>query len=230
MVKKRSTKKKSTKRIKKILPDRTSKKITSKENDQLAWLFLIIILVFSAFLGFYFYNEGSNVFEFAGADWIIEEYANFTAYHGRFLALDGSNYHYNIWLRNDPRKNNVPTEGIFNTFKYNAIVSFDKTIGECRGELTRAVLDLGQFLNGGVGTKNLETATTDLEVSQLNNVSHVDCSLNIYDTIIILEEGEASVIKDSQNPFCYTIKVQDCGDILGIEKFMIKTIDDFGDN
>jgi uncharacterized membrane protein len=115
-------KKKSAKKVKKVLPNRASKKVINKENKQLAWFFLIVVLVFSAFLGAYLYNENSKLFEFAGAEWTIEEYEHFTAYHGRFLALDGSNSHHNIWLRKDPRENLVPAEGIFNTFKYGVSV------------------------------------------------------------------------------------------------------------
>jgi len=220
-------KKKSTKKIKKVLSDHVSKKIINKENGQLTWFFLIVILVFSAFLGIYFYNENSKVFEFSGAEWIIEERGSITSYHGRFPALDGSNVNYNVWLRNDPRENNIPVEGVFDTFKYGGIVSFDKTIEECRGEIARRVFDLGHFLRVGVGIGILEPATTDFEVSQLKNISHINCSLNLNKTIIILEEGETSVFKDSQNHFCYVIRIKDCEDVLGIEKFIVKTIDDF---
>lgn len=223
-------KKKSTKKVKKNVPGKTSKRIISEENKQLTWFFLIIALVFSSFLGVYFYNESSKSFEFVGVDWVIEEYEHFTAYHGRFPALDGSSIHYNIFPRNDPRENNIPTEGNFDTFKYGGIISFDKVIGECRGNIGRAVVDLGGFLAEGVGISKLEIATTDFGVSQLKNISHIDCSLNLNRTVVILEEGETSVVKDSQNPFCYIIKVKDCDDVLGTEKFIVKTIDDFGDN
>ena len=222
-------KKKLAKKVKKILPNKASKKVINKENRQLTWFFLIIVLVFSSFLGVYFYNESSKRFEFAGANWIIEEYEHFTAYHVIFPTLDGSRNNHNIWLRNDPRENNIPTEGNFDSFKYGGIVSFDRVIGECRGDVSRAVTDLSSFLISGLGVRSLETATTDYSVSQLKNVSHIDCSLNLNRTVVILSEGETSVLKDSQNPFCYIIKVKDCSDVLGIEKFMVKTIDDFGD-
>ena len=203
------------------------KKELTKENRQLLWFFVVVIVFFSAFLIPYFYNESTKKFEVVGADWVIEEYDGFTAYHAKFPALSGEGINYNIWLRNDPRTNEVPTNGTFNSFKYGGIFSFDEVIGECRGDVARVVADLSGFIERGVGVGPISVATTNPEAYKQNK-TYADCN-TLDRTVIILKIGETFVVQSSENSFCYTINIKDCEDILGMEKFMIKTIEDFGD-
>ena len=93
-------KKNSIKETKETQPEKKpSKKIISKENQQLIWFFLIIAVVFASFLIPYFYVEGLNKFEFVGIEWVQEEYTNLEVYHGRFFAFNGADLIYNIYHR-----------------------------------------------------------------------------------------------------------------------------------
>lgn len=203
------------------------KSIQEKENKQLFWFFVIIVLVFMAFLIPYFWTENLKSFEHGGADWMVEDYENFKIYHGRFMALNGANLFYNVFLRGDPRKNNVPTEGIFDKFKYGGIVSFSPEVDKCRGDLSRVMLDLGAFLKQGVGVGQISSGSTDESVANETNKRFAQCETISDRTLIIIEMGDNSVTQNKDNPFCYTIKVENCDDISSVEKFIIKTIDDF---
>ena len=35
------------------------------------------------------------------------------------------------------------------------------------------------------------------------------------------------IVQDSENPFCYIIKAKDCNDVSSVERFIVKTVDDF---
>lgn len=204
-----------------------SKKIKAKEDQQLFVFFCIIVIVFAAFLIPYFYIEKSKFFKYAGAEWLIEDYDLFIAYHVRFPVLSGQTERFhNVWFRNDPREINVPVEGEFSSFKYGGLISFDEFTGSCLGEFSRAVLDLSGFVGLGIGTEKVEVATTDKFISLEEDRRYALCDNTLDRTLIILQKGDRRVFQDEKNPYCYTINVESCDDILGIEAFMLKTIND----
>lgn len=206
------------------LPKKYSQK---KEDRQLIWFFVVIGIVFGMFLVPYFWNESLKSFEYSEVAWAVEDYEDFKIYHGRFMALNGANLYYNIFLRGDPRENDVPTEGTFDEFKYGGVVSFSPEVDNCRGELSRVMLDLGAFLKQGVGVGVLESGSTDKVVANESNRRFAQCGTISDRTLVIVEIGESSVVQDKDNPFCYIIRAEDCNDVSSVERFMVKVVDDF---
>ena len=225
-------KKKQSKEIKENKTERKpSKKIISKENQQLIWFFLIIAVVFASFLGPYFYIEGLKKFDFAGIEWVEEKYTNLEVYHGRFFAFNGADLIYNIYVRNDPRTNNVSVEGEFNIFRSEGFISLGSGFENCRGEGVRVMADLSAFLRAGVGVRTLDVATTNLSFSKESGRTFADCSTPKDITVVKIQKGGGSWIsQDEENPFCYTINVDTCDDIMPVEKFMIESISAFKTN
>lgn len=203
-------------------------KIRESENRQLIWFFVVVGVIFASFLIPYFWVQNSKTFEWGGAEWFIEKDAYLDQlYHGRFMALDGGNYFYNVWLRNDPRADNVYTEGSFDNFKYGGYLSRTRDIQNCRGEIPRATVDLESFLKVGLGVGAMEKAAVESDLAEEFNYSRVDCSFDSNGTIVLLKMGEPSVIQDYTNPNCYIITIEHCEDNQPIEKFITKTIHDF---
>ena len=203
------------------------KSVQENENRQAFWFFAIIGIILATVLISYFWVEGAKSFEFGGADWVIEDYDNLKIYHGRFTALDGTNLNYNVFLRGDPRQSDVPTEGTFDKFKYGGVVSMTPEVDSCRGELSRVMLDLGAFLKQGVGVGQLVPGSTDKFIANESNRRFAQCETISDRTLVIIEIGDSSVAQDETNPFCYVIKAKDCNDITSVERFMVKTIEDF---
>ena len=204
------------------------KKVRESESRQLMWFLIIVGLVFVAFLIPYYWMEGSKTFEWGGAEWVIEDDVYLEQlYHGRFPALNGAEFYYNVYLRNDPREDNVYTEGEFDSFKYGGYISLTKEVQICRGEIPRASIDLKSFLKAGLGVSVVDNAAADKELAEEFNYSYVDCSMDLDRTVIILKMGEPSVVQDYNNPNCYIITIKDCEDNEPIEKFITKTIYDF---
>ena len=204
------------------------KSVIEHEERQLVWFFVIVGIVFAIVLVSYFGAESVKAFEFGGVDWRVEEYAEPLGiiYHGQFMALNGANMEFNIFLRNDPRTNDVFTEGNFIDFNYGGIISWSDEIEACRGEVSRAMADVGAFIITGIGVGKLETATTNPEVSDISDRKYVDCSSDLNKTVVVVQKGESSVIQDSDNSHCYVINVADCNDVAPMEKFITKTISD----
>lgn len=198
-----------------------SKKILQSENRQLAWVIGIIILCFAIFAGTYLYIQGQKSFDFAGASWKIEDYEDLRIWHGRFPAFINGNVTYNIYLRNDPRTNDVQIDGNLTYFRYGGFLSFTPEVDECRGDVPRVMVDLGSFLQSAVGMRSIEPGTTSGEVFKETGRTFADCSVSNRGVIIVQLGNESLISQNVKNPYCYTITIKDCLDILSVEKFMI---------
>lgn len=242
MVKTRSVKGKKEKSVRKLTHsmiikpsgegagEGPSKELMKREEGQLVWFFVIIAVVFLAFIIPYLYIQSQKSFEYSGVRWVIEENSGLKIYYARFPALDESNITYNAYLREDPRENNVTTNGTFVDFKVGAYISLSPDIDSCRGNVARVMIDLGSFLRFGVGVGNLTVASSDYAHSRETKRPYINCdSKNVKQTIVSINIGEPRVIQSNKNPYCYEIYVEDCNDISPVEKFITKTIGDIMD-
>jgi hypothetical protein len=203
--------------------------VIEKESRTLIWFFIIVGLVFASILVPYFASEGAKSFEYADISWQVEEYAEPTGmiYHGRFLSFVNPSLYYNIYLRLDPRENNVETVGTFNEFKYGGYVAWDEDVDVCRGELSRAMLDLAAFLKTGVGVGVINSSASSKALANSSGMDFVSCDVEDR-TVVIVDIGEVSrVVQDEDNPNCYTIYATDCDDLSSIEKFIVKSTEDW---
>lgn len=206
--------------------DKKHKSLSDTYDSQLFWFLLAVVVLFASFLVPYLFIENSKYFVYANSEWVIEEYPDFTAYHARFPRFDNLGGFHNIWLRNDPRELEVPSLGEFNSWRVRGVIAFDETVGECTGEVSRASGDLADFIANGIGARSVEVGTTDPVVAEELNRSLVNCFDTVGRTVVILQEGKSSVIQDEINEYCYTINVETCEDIKGIEYFMVKALND----
>lgn len=203
------------------LPKRSVRK---SEDRQLAWVVGVIAVVFIVTLGTYYWFEGAKSFEFGGVNWTIEDYGEFDVYHARFASLNGANLFYNLYLRNDPRRNDVPVDGEFKSFKYGGFISLSQEFEACRGEASRVMVDFGSFLKAGLGMKRIDVATSDAGFSLESGTRYANCYTTFDRSVFMLDVGENGVVQDDVNRFCYNIYVNDCNDILAIEKFMTEIV------
>jgi hypothetical protein len=203
------------------------KSTIEKENRQLIYFLIIVAIVFACILIPYFWIENSKTFKYSHATWAAEDYNGLKIFHGKFKAFNQENLSYNVFLRNDPRTNNISTEGSFDKFKYGGIVSMSPQVDECRGELSRVMMDLTSFLRQGVGVGPIEAGSTDEFVANTSSRRFATCDTVLDRTVVIIEIGEPSVIQDKTNTYCYTIYAKNCQDGSGVEKFMLETIEKF---
>lgn len=230
MAKKRVSKKKSFRKDELVIEEMIDEgkdpyvpnRVEGNEDKQLLWMVIIILVVFALFLIPYFYLESKKSFEFEDISWGIEEHGDLTIYHGIFRAFMKENKTYNIYLRQDPRENEVSTFGEFNKFTEQGIISASPDLEKCTGKgVYRMIADLSGFLRGAIGLSSVAAATTSIEYSQDNNVPYANCTSFDQTTIVIQIGNESFVSQSSENPYCYTLQVTGCEDIAPIEKFLV---------
>jgi hypothetical protein len=215
--------------------EKVKKSVREKENKQLIWFFVVVILVFASFLGTYFYFQSLKTFDFAGVEWVKEDYQNLELYHGRFPIVYKGEYiaNYNLYFRNDPRENNVSVvKGIKMRFWPEVIISNSPEAAECSGA-SRVTSDLGMFIKAFPWIKNLTGAVNDKEVAEEYNLFFANCSTAMEDynkTVIIIkkldEEGKATgpkILKE-ENYNCYAIYIGECENSLAVERFILEVL------
>ncbi|MBU3923516.1 MAG: hypothetical protein KJ592_01220 [Nanoarchaeota archaeon] len=220
---KKKAKKAVVKRVESV-EESSKKSVIENENRQLFWFFVVVGVVFATVFVSYFFVESLKGFEYGGANWTVEDYGQFDVYHARFASLYRKNMMYNLYLRNDPRKNNVPVEGEFKSFKRGGYISLSQEFESCRGEVSRVMVDLGAFLKSGLGMDAIAVATSDAEFSLRSETPYVNCSNTLDRSVFMIDVGENGVVQDDVNRFCYTITVEDCNDITSVEKFMTEIL------
>ncbi len=230
-------KKRENKEVTKVLNEKVAespKDLTKKQKIQLVWFFSIIAIVFLAFLGTYFYVQSLKKFEYLGVDWVKEEYTGLTLYHSRFpITYQGvTNAFYNLYLRNDPRKNNVSMEDINLQFAQNVTISNTPDAAKCR-DAARVTGDLGMFLRAFPWIKNINGAVTDKNLSKELDLVFANCSSATEEnTVIIIQRSNnpsISVIQDRLvDPACYVISIGNCENTLAVEKFMAGIVGQMG--
>ena len=211
-------------------PVLSNKEIEKKEDRTLAWVLVIVGIVFASVLIPYFLTESSKSFEFGGIDWVIEDYQDLKIFHGRFVSLTNPELRYNVFFRTDPRDNEVEIVGKLDSFRYGGIISLSPEVDNCRGELSRVMLDLGAFLKQGVGVGPIESASNDEVVANESKRKFADCESVMDRTVVIIELGEPRIVQDEENPYCYTIYSESCYDSNVVEKFMTQSVRDFRDS
>jgi hypothetical protein len=214
----------------------TKKDIEESENKMLFWVFVVVGVIFAGILISYFWVEGSKSFGFGGIDWRVEDYEYLRIYHGRFVSFANPDLFYNVYLRVDPRENNVATTGTFDSFKYGGVIALSPEVDACRGELSRGIFDLSAFLRQGASVGPVESASSDRFVAVESDRRFGSCDTILDRTLVIVDisprddsgdPGEPRVLQDEKNLYCYTIYAKDCEDISGIEKFIVKSVVDF---
>ena len=112
----------------------TKKDIEGNENRMLFWFFVVVGVIFAGILISYFWVESSKSFEFGSIDWRVEDYEYLRIYHGRFVSFANPDLFYNVYLRVDPRENDVATTGTFDSFKYGGVIALSPGVDDCRGK------------------------------------------------------------------------------------------------
>jgi len=201
-----------------------NKSAVKKEEKQLIWFLVIVALILGSFLGGYFYIQSLNKFEYAGIQFEKTREGDLLFYHGRFpLTKNGviQNY-YNIYLRNDPRENEIPIEADLRKINSinNITFSLEPDAGECYGAII-AQTEIGKFF-GAPKRFNITSAVNDKETAKTLNLTYAGCeNANKNQTVIIIKKSETPSIKQGDNSYCYLINVGECENIKTIERFIM---------
>jgi hypothetical protein len=233
MVKKKQ--KKNVKKASKKKGVKESKKVFSKEDKQLIWILAVIALVFIIFLGTFYGLRAGKHFEFGGAEWWIEGeregWGDLTLYHGRYPVIYGGVLYtnMNLWLRNDPRENNIPSDVDFSYgIGKDVVISLTGDIEECSGR-SIVSLQLSQAFGSGLPWSSVTGAVGDLAIAMDRELPYADC-FNVSDTttVILVHKGKESKVYSEWG--CYHVEYESCDDLIKVsEKLILELIKQLND-
>jgi len=208
--------------------DKAEKKTEVKKEElgkekevELKWIFGIMIGLIVLLLGIYFIMSEQNKIEYKGLAFAKERFGEIPVYRYSYFFNDdeGQLIKYNLFLRNDPRTNNVSIVGEI-ALGENIYISINSTgLNDCK-ESSIAVASLAAFIINNQLT--LVAGTPNLEESKANNVSHITCDTHPNSPVISIQAGDETKIIRENN--CYKINVANCDINPAIEKFEVQTI------
>lgn len=200
---------------------------TRKYDKQVIWIFSVMIgLVILFLLATSFFKEFNN-FKYEGIKFEKIKYGNLDLYHSRYpLQMDsnGTIEYYNLFLREDPRKNEVHADinTEFPQGKY-VYISVNATgLIECENSGI-AIAGLSQFLT--LNKLMVRGAVPDKAEAENASVEYAICGYPEERVVILIQRGEETKIE--QDGMCYKISVGKCEDVIkATEKFELKALID----
>lgn len=199
---------------------------TNRDNNTAYVIWGVIILIVVFFLSFFLFRNLGTI-EHEGLTFTKERVGELTVYHYYYLYADrtGQLVQNNIYLRLNPKKNDIPREGGEITYlpRRFTYVSINTTALQQCNQSAVALSELSSFLaNGGLQVRGaiLENRT-DLG----NATRYVTCETDPYNTVIQVNSGEESKIVADK--LCYDIQFSSCDDVLPVvEEFIVQSIID----
>ena len=154
--------------------------------------FFIIVAIF--FISYYLFNNLSG-FEYQGLPFTKEKFGSISVYHHYYYITPEIKY--NLYLRKDPRNNNVPLTGksieeieFQRDRKIYIGIDPNNSISNCEyGSV--GISSLSLFLSENL--LNVKGAFTDPEHAKMNNITYANCENNPEEMVI--------EIKRVMNPF-----------------------------
>ena len=204
-------------------------KDSEKEAVKGVYIFLGLLIAVVAFaVLFPFFRNQLNHFEFQGLAFTKTKFGEIPVYYYYYNFKDASNaiYKYNLYLRVDPRKNEVPVFGeiVYPGLKKRVYASLNFSKEFICGNSSRDLLTLGMFLAGNL--YDVKSGVVNKTLAKETNQTYVDCESKSNSMVIVLENGEKTqILKVNDN--CYYIYVSDCPSLLyAVEKFEVQSLID----
>jgi hypothetical protein len=200
--------------------------MTQRRTKEIYWILGVMVLCVLLFVGVYQLFKGVNSFDYKGMHFTKEMFGQIPVYHYYYVfnITNGKQTQlvkYNLFLRNDPRKNEVPIEGeiAFSKDVVNYISVDGFGFEECP-QANLAVAGLASFLTNNM--LKVKGATPRLIQAQASNVTYATCETNPNDVVILIKAANETKITKQNN--CYQIDVANCEILPATEKFEVQSI------
>lgn len=214
------------KKNKKETNAKDARKNEKSEGKELYWIIGVMIFCILVLISFPWIAKKFNTFKYEGLTFTKERFDQLSVYHYYYNFADDSGqlYQYNLFLRNDPRKNNISVESeivypksgktIYLTFNASEVL-------QCPNAL-RDVASISSFFSNNM--YNVKSGINDKESAQENNVSYITCDSHDDEMILLIEMRESGIKKQGN---CYILSAANCEDLLSaVEKFEVQSIID----
>lgn len=202
------------------------KKSKSEKQSNLSWIIAGIIILAALFVILYYIFQSWGTIEYKELKFTREAYGNIYVYHYEYYFKGPENqiYKSNVYLRNDPRKNNIPVEGeiSFQPSMVSYISVNESGLRNCPDSVI-AVATLSQFLAHNL--LQAKGATPDKEDADARNITYATCDTQANNTVLLMTPGEkTSIVKNTDS--CYNIQIAQCEIMPAVEKFIVQSLID----
>lgn len=202
-----------------------------KQNKQIIWLIVlmlsvILIIIIVPIIKTKFIDQ----FNYSGLKFFITKAGELKFYSTRvpLVNKDGDIIgNYSLNFRTDPRKindivkNEIENNNITFLKRNNVFISIGD-VPVCEDNLI-AVTSITDFLRNFAALKAYGAMATKKSANE-TGFPYITCANSTYNTVIIIQDGNESVIKKVSNN-CYEITYKDCEIQASVEKFIITILE-----
>lgn len=203
---------------------KTAKKKQEVQNRQIYWILgvmagLIVILLLISWMA-----DRNTKFTYQGLSFTKEKYGEIPVYHYYYnFEYLGQKYKYNLYLREDPRKNKVNISGeIAYDRNITNFISVNATGLDKCNDSSMAIYSLDKFLLDN--QFQIKAATPDYKDVNRTKIPFASCdSIPKDGQVIVIQEGSETKV-EKVNDRCYVIQSANCEILKAVEKFEVKSI------
>jgi heme/copper-type cytochrome/quinol oxidase subunit 2 len=204
-------------------------RISKKNNNELYWVIGTIAVLAIVFFASYNLFSSFKTFQYEELTFTKEKFGDIPVFHYYyFYNYAGEQFKYNLYLRNDPRKNTVPLTGaaIQNDIKFSlgkfVYISLDpnNSIAGCE----YSAVGIGSLSSFFVDNQiKVRSASTDRALADELDIQYAECGVYEENNVIILKSGpETKIIRE--DPICTIIEIANCEVMEAIEKYQVEAL------
>ena len=183
-----------------------------KENKTLIWVFVVVGMIILLGFATFFYSKSLKKFEYQGIKFdIIKDQGGRIFYHTEIpIVKNKTNFRYNVYLRNDPRKLEEVETAIMGIQGADFVILNMTNSFNCDGDGVIAIANMGQILDGLFDTKIAKNST--LVCDSLGRYVHIN-----------IKEGNKTKIQQTDKK-CFDFYVNNCEILKVTEKFLVEVL------
>lgn len=198
----------------------------ANRDKEVIWVLIVMGVLLAVVLLTYYFVQSSKHFNYEGLTFTKELFGKIPVYHYSYYFNDstGKLYQYNLFLRNDPRSNEVPVSGdpiLFSAGRFTYVSINSTGLKECDNS-SIAIAGLASFFADN--KLNVKGATPDKEEALNKSLRYVTCAIDSDDNVVEIFVGNQTKITNKGN--CHKIEVSDCQILQATEKFVTQTVID----
>jgi hypothetical protein len=201
------------------------KKAENKKSRELEWVLgvmaglIILVLLLSSFY------HSLNTVKYNGMTFQKVKVGElvFYYYNYMFKDMEGQQYRYNLYLRTNPKENNVSLSGeIILPGDADIYLSVNSTGLNLCEDGNLALGSLSNFLSSNL--LSIKAAKPDFNEAKETNFTFANCKSKPGNVVILVQEGNETKITKEGN--CHIIDVANCEIMKAVEKFEVQSIAD----
>ena len=201
-------------------------------NKELYWVLGIMAVLVVVFLISLSYFRSLNKFDYEGMAFTKEKFGEIPIFHYSYTARTSKitgfvtterDRKVELYLRGDPRKNEVPVQGEIDVLSNGRDVFLsisDDEIAKCDYSIIAVSSFSSLMSQNGIKTK---VGTSSEKISERDKLEYITCVNKPNNPVIWMKTSDKTKItKLSEN--CYVMEISNCDSLPAMEKFIVEAI------